>query len=139
MCCLLLFQVCIRQFSISHGGKNDVNKHAQTVLHINNYKARSSTTPVQNFFISKSKPEDDEVIRIETLFAIFVAEHNLDSDIADHFIELIKQMFPKVPSVQKLHCDSTKTMQITVRPPTPVLKEEVVDNLEENAFCTAID
>ena len=35
-----------------------------------------------------------DVIRSETLFTNFVAEHNLPFAVADHFTRLYKQMFP---------------------------------------------
>ena len=106
---------------------------------MNNDKARNLTTTVHNFFATQSNPDGDEAIRIDSLFANFVAEHNLAFNIADHFTKLIKQIFPKVPSAQKFHCGRTNTTQIIKRALAPVLHDEVVGNLKKKLLRLAIE
>ena len=86
------FAKCVIYIKVDHGGKNDLKKHSITEKHTRLQKSQNTTAPVTNYFTANADTED--VIRSETLFTNFVAEHNLAFAVADHFIRLCKQMFP---------------------------------------------
>lgn len=117
--------VCDRHFSVGHGGRNDLTKHQNTDLHKN--AAKSSKKPsksVTDFLVTKT---DESVIRAETLFSMFIAEHNLAFAVADHFTKLAKQMFPDSAIATKFACGKTKATQIIKRALAPEFDKTVID------------
>ena len=65
--------VCSCDFSVAHGGVNDVKKHLATVKHQEYAKAASGHRSVSTFFQSTSRSFEDSVTRAEVLFANFIA------------------------------------------------------------------
>ena len=84
--------MCVINIKVDHGGKNNLKKHSITEKHTWLQKSQNTAAPVTNFCILNADTED--VIRSETLFTNFVAEHNLPFAVTDHFTRLCKQMFP---------------------------------------------
>ena len=128
---------CERHFSVGHGGKYDLKKHSNTELHTKSAKA-SKPVPVSTFFVNK---DDQLVIKAETLFSNFIAEHNLPFAVADHFTRLCKDMFPDSKIAQKFSCGKTKTTQIVKRAIAPTLNKAVVAHCRTtcNSFSLSID
>jgi len=42
--------VCSVDFSIAHGGRNDITQHAATIKHATNYKVRGCGSSIVSFF-----------------------------------------------------------------------------------------
>ena len=82
-------KVCVIDTKVDHGGKNDLKKHSITEKHTRLQKSQNTTAPVTNYFFTVNADTED-VIRSETLFTHFVAEHNLPFAVADHFTRLCK-------------------------------------------------
>ena len=80
--------ICAVDFNISHGGRNDVNRHVNRMKHKQWGAAASSSQSVSSIFKAKANPL---VIEAEAPWAAFVAKHNLASDPAT---VLFKKMSP---------------------------------------------
>ena len=52
--------------------------------------------PISSFLPGANSTLNDKIIKAETLFFNFVAEHNLPFAISDHFTKLCKKMFTDV-------------------------------------------
>lgn len=131
---------CRMEFMISNGGRNDVKKHSMTFSHIKASDAANSSRSLANMFQKKNQDLDsDPVIRAETLFAFFVAKHNLSFMVADHFTELVKVMFPDSGIAQKFKCKRTKTTHIVNQVLGPELDNKVTNLCQSNKFSIMID
>ena len=105
--------------SIRHGGANDVLKHFTSQNHSQAISLISSTNTLASLgFVNcnealKERQRENEfqnqVVRAETLFVQFVAEHNLSFRIGDHFTKLVKKMFPDSVIAKYFQCSRTKT------------------------------
>ena len=73
--------VCSANFSINHGGMNDIQKHMNSKKHKAFSEIKDKARPISTFFSSSG---DLDVIRAETLFTEFIIEHNLPFSVADH-------------------------------------------------------
>ena len=104
---------------VDQGGKNDLKKHSITEKHTRLQKSQNTTAPVTNFYTVNADTED--VIRSETLFTDFVAEHNLPFGVADHFTRVCKQIFPDSKIAKKCSCGRTKTTMIVINVIAPAL------------------
>jgi hypothetical protein len=89
---------------------------------------------IKNVYCFSAKPQfvplDRKVVSAESLFAYFIAEHNLPFAIADHFTQLVPKMFPDSQVAGKFACSRTKTTQIIKRVLGPVL-DRYVNKLAE--------
>ena len=83
--------------------------------------------------------DTEDVIRSETLFTNFVAEHNLAFAVADHFTRLCKQMFPDSKIAKKFSCGRTKTTIIDKNAIAPALEEELVKQCKTGPFSFGCD
>ena len=100
--------VCECDFSISHGGANDITAHVKRKKHITLAQSRESNQNIGQFF----RRSDYSTIRAETLMANFLIEHNLPFAIMDHFSELVPKMFPDSKVASSFACKRTKSTAI---------------------------
>ena len=99
---------CASDFSISHGGRNDVTTHIRGKHHKEMAKACSSRSVTSLF-----KPQTSQsVIAAETLRTKFVSKHNLPFQTSDHATKLFHRMFPDSEIAKKFSCLHTKTAAI---------------------------
>ena len=90
-----LCKTCNTDFSIGHGGDNDVKKHLKLKKHLESVKALKSSQKMTSFLSSESTSAlDENVMKAELLFAGFICEQNLRISTADHAGKLLKAMFP---------------------------------------------
>ena len=66
--------LCNSDFSVSHGGRNDITVHVNGKRHKGMAQSSSSSKPVTSFF---SQPALQEMISVEARWSLFVAKHNL--------------------------------------------------------------
>ena len=100
-------------FSIGHGGENDIKRHVALNKHVQTVAALKSTQNVSKFFAgSSSSCTEDKIIKAELLFTGFLCEHNLPISTADHSGKLFKRMFPDSKIAQRYASDRTKTTHI---------------------------
>lgn len=75
----------------------------------------------------------------ETVFANFLAEHNLPFSVSDHFTKLCKKMFPDSKIAENFSCGRTKSTQIIKRAISPSLDEEVTLACQSKPFTILCD
>ena len=126
---------CSSDFSITHGGKNDVTSHIKTKRHIEMDKAASASKSVNSFF----KPDiQQSTIKAETLWSLFTAKHNLAFLNSDHANKLFKEMFPDSEIAKKFACGRTKTTAIVKDALAPHFHKKMVNHLS-NTFSILMD
>jgi len=132
-------KLCSSNISVASGALYDVKRHSNSVGHKKAVDAQKSSKSIANF-IPKAKAELEHcTIVAETLFANFIAEHNIPFSVADHFSELSYKMFPDSEIAAKFACKKTKCTQIVKRAIAPSLYDEVIKNCQENAFSILCD
>ena len=82
-------EVCRADFTISHGGYNDVKRHLNTEKHKANARAVANTSKVAFLHAKKVLGATNA----EVLFQGMVMEHNLPLAVNDHFSKLVHRMF----------------------------------------------
>jgi hypothetical protein len=99
--------VCNDDFSVTHGGIGDIERHVKTTKHTTRTgQGGPSVCKVSDFFTGS---KDLALIRAESLFTDFIIEHNLPIACADHAGSLFKRMFPDSSIASKYGCGRTKT------------------------------
>jgi hypothetical protein len=131
--------VCCIHISVSHGGKNDAEKHSKTSQHIQQVESRSSNKKINSFFPRAKDPLPHQVMNAETLFANFVAEHNLPFTVGDHFTKLVKVMFPDSQIAQKFACGRMKTTMVIKKALAPKVTAPVIKMCQTQPFSILID
>lgn len=129
--------ICRNDFSISHGGRNDVFRHVNGPKHKENVKCAESTSKLTTFF-KKSDNIQADVTRAELLFTSFLIEHNVSLNAASHAGPLFRQMFPKEEIAKHYGCGRTKTTAI-VHQMAHDRTSDVVKLLQEAPFSAACD
>ena len=76
--------LCSTDFSVSHGGLSDVEKHVNTKNHKTIAEATRGRS-LTSFFATSS---DVSVINAEVLMTEFIIEHSLPLSVADHCSKL---------------------------------------------------
>lgn len=124
--------LCGTDFNVGAGGWNDVTKHKKTLKHMELIKQNKGQSQVTCYFRDNTRL-DDKVIRAETLFSQFVAEHNLPFLVVDHFTPFVKQMFPDSQVADKF-CARTKTTCIIKGVLAPAVCKKVVMQCQTAIF-----
>ena len=102
--------VCHIDFSVQHGGRDDIRKHCTTKKHGDSLNASKSSNKITKYAAQTS--DELKVIRAETSFTSFIVEHNLPVAASDHATTLFKKMFPDSKIASKYSCCRTKTSGI---------------------------
>ena len=67
--------LCSADFSIAASGRYDITQHIATAKHRSNVEKKDSNQSILQFVSSKSN--DYDTIRAETLWTLYVVEHNM--------------------------------------------------------------
>ena len=129
--------VCNCDFSIAHGGANDVKRHLTTGKHQEMVKLIKSNHSLTA--LTRQSPIEEAVTKAEVLFAMFVAEHNLPFLIADHFTHLTSAMFPDSKTAKAFSAAKTKTTCIVKGALFPHFTDPVVKLCCETTFSILCD
>ena len=130
--------LCEIDFSISHGGMDDVNRHVKCSNHLNRGAALKSSGRLTSFFPSSKEKENNDVIRAETLFAHFLVEHNISIAASDHAGPLFRAMFPDSNIAKDYSCARTKTTCI-IQECSASAREEVASKMRNGPFIIGTD
>ena len=71
----------------------DTTQHIATAKHRSNAERKDSNQSILQFVSSKSN--DYDTIRAETLWTLYVVEHNMPFTSSDSFSDIAKVMFPE--------------------------------------------
>ena len=102
---------CNCDFSVKHGGGNDIFKHVKTPKHERNLECLRGVAKIETFVKPPTANEID-VINAECLMTNFIIEHNLPVTVSDHMSDLIKLMCPDSKIAKDYRCKRTKTTHI---------------------------
>ena len=87
-------KLCVSDFSITHGGLNDIKQHVEGAKHKSKLKDISTNSTLTSFFGGQRRVHEKSVISAELMMAQFIAIHNLPFEAADHLSTLFPVMFP---------------------------------------------
>ena len=78
--------LCSADFSIAASGRYDITQHIATAKHRSNAERKDSNQSILQFVSSKSN--DYDTIRAETLWTLYVVEHNMPFTSSDSFSDI---------------------------------------------------
>ena len=130
-----LCTLCATDFSITHGGQNDIQKHVSTKHHQQMAKASTSSRTVTSFF----RPQvQHSTIEAETRWAMFVSKRNLAFLASDYATKLFSKMFPDSEIAKQFACGRTKTTAIVKVAVSPHYLKVTTDSMS-NPFSIMMD
>ena len=139
--------ICKKDFSIGHGGLNDVKRHVLSKSHVNSAAVKKQQPTVSSLFKSCDyTPIQLATIAAEVKFSNFLVEHNLPLATADHAGDLFRSMFlnsdqPNVSTtevIKNFKCGRTKTTHI-VNKLAQTKIEHLVSAMQTRPFNLATD
>lgn len=129
---------CGCDFSISHGGENDIKKHLKTTKHIQGKSAGQCSRKMDSFFVKTESTQEYSVVNAECLFTSLIVEHNIPLSVSDHASKIFHKMFPDSEIAKKYSCARTKTTAIIGEMATSAT-EKNVRTLESKMFNLSTD
>ena len=125
--------MCGGDFSVAHGGENDINRHKNTSKHKRYVDTVPTTTKLADFDASSATANlDQKVVNVDLLFSGFLAENNLPLITADHTAKLFWKIFPDSIIVNKYRCGLTNTTQML----TEAVAKQITSDLKEELLLT---
>jgi hypothetical protein len=103
-------KICNKNFSISHGGENDITRHAAGLIHKTNVIRKNTNKFMTDFVMRKLDPNTDKVTAAECTKVYHIVQH--------------EHSYPDSDIVKKLSCAGTKAEAIA----TGVLAPTSVDD-----------
>ena len=100
---------------------------------------QNQSKPISSLLPGANSTLNDKIIKAETSFSNFVAEHNLPFAISDHFTKLCKKMFTDSEIANDFACGRTKSTQIDKRAVAPDLMGDVVQTCRSQPFTLMCD
>ena len=121
-----LCAVCGSDFSVAHGGENDINRHKNTSNHKVYVDVAQRQRKLTDFDASSVTANlCQKVMKAELLFSGFLIEHNLPLSTADHAAKLFRNMFPDSKIVNKYRCGRKKTTHLL----TGIVAKQITSHL----------
>lgn len=103
--------LCNVNFSVTHGGKNDVLQHQDTTKHDKAKKAQQHA-PSMSSFVVRTVTEADQVSKAELKMSMLIAKNNIPFSFSDDFNKSVSDMFPDSAIARKYSAGKTKTTQL---------------------------
>ena len=126
---------CMAVFSISHGGRSDINKYLQTQKHKSSIEAAASSSRVKNFF-KPANSDSDESLKLaakEATFAYHTAIHGQSFKISDCTSKLISKFFEIKFALARTKCEA-----VIVNCIAPMVAGDLREELGKANFITVI-
>uniref|UniRef100_A0A1X7VIF7 DUF4371 domain-containing protein n=1 Tax=Amphimedon queenslandica TaxID=400682 RepID=A0A1X7VIF7_AMPQE len=128
--------LCCSNFSISHGGRNDVTTHVHGKHNMEMAKAASSSRCISSMF----KPNKAAAaIKAEAVWSMFVAKHNLTLLTSDHANKLFPKMFPDSEIAKQFSCGRTKPTAVVKQALAPHSLSKVASVASNSSFSLLMD
>ena len=125
--------VCRSDFSVAHGGENDINRHMDTAKHKRYANAAQEQRKLTNFSASlATKNFGKKVVEVELNFSDFLIEHNLPLSTAGHSGKLFRNIFPNSKIVNKFQRCCTNTTNML----TGAVANQITSDLKEELLLT---
>ena len=128
---------CAIDFTVSHGGKNDVERHLRTSAHVSAVRSTKGARAINNYF--KQAEPSPTSLDAEARLAIFVAKHNIPFSVCDHISKLFPKMFPDSAIAKGFASARTKTTAVVKEALGPTVVDAVVSDLKTQAFGIMMD
>ncbi|CAH1113192.1 unnamed protein product [Psylliodes chrysocephalus] len=131
--------VCESQFTINHGGENDIIKHMKTEKHKKNMTKGSQEKKIDNFF-SKNNLDTDLTAQAECAFVFHSIKHAHSYLSADCAGKLFSRIFQDSKIAKSYSCGRTKATKLVTNILGPESKHIILNDLANNQpFCIATD
>lgn len=129
----VLCSKCLSNFSISHGGRNDIEKHLQTDKHKSYLAAAASSSKMDNYCrnTSQMNTENQQLAAEEGLFAFHTVFHNNSFRSMDCTSKILQKLYKP-----KFSCARTKAEAIVTKVFAPDLLLSLQKQLETVNFIT---
>ena len=123
---------CNGEFSISHGGKNDISKHLETQKHKRYLNTAASSSKIQEFLRKTTYGDEEKKLALaEGLMSFHAINHNHSFRSMDCTSQVVKKLFNK-----KFACARTKSEAIVCNVLSPYAFSELNKNLEKINFIS---
>ena len=125
--------LCRSDFSVLHGGLNDIKHHIQGTVHKKRLKDVEQSAQISDFWGESSVGQSScsahtsKVTAAELAMVQFIAMHNLPFLAADHLTNLFPKMFPDSKIAGDFSCKRTKTRSIVCHALEPHFKKPLVE------------
>ena len=140
--------ICKVDFSVSHQGKGDVQRHLSTQTHIKNAQSVNNSQDLKTLLSPLPKKSSTESIREATIaaeikFTHFLIEHNCPLSAADHAGKLFRSMFcssshSSFDIIDNYSCGRSKTTAV-VKELSYQETQKTISFMKTGPFSLAID
>lgn len=112
---------CNGEFSILHGGKNDISKHLETQKHKRYLNTAASSSKIQEFFRKTTYGDEEKKLALaEGVMSFHTINHNHSFRSMDCTSQVVKKLFNK-----KFACARTKSEAIVCNVLSPYAFSEL--------------
>lgn len=120
---------CLKLFSISHGGKNDLKKHKKSMEHINKLKSAKQSKVLTNFFPTEFTPQYDKKIATEIALTYHTVKHGQSFNSFSCLNQMHPIIFPDSEIAAKMSLGKTKASAIARNVLAPASIESTLKDL----------
>ncbi|XP_048853244.1 uncharacterized protein LOC125721411 [Brienomyrus brachyistius] len=104
-------KICNCDFSIAHGGRNDVCQHDKSAKQKRGLMAQKHAQAM-SAFVTRNATEADQVTSAEVKMAMLCAKNNIPFSFHDDFNKCVADMFPDSAIARKYSTGKTKATQL---------------------------
>ena len=126
--------LCQCNFSIEHGGKNDITRHIDSAKHKKSISSTSKDDKITNFLIKKNTDEENKIIAAEVAMAFHTVCHHQSFTSNDCTNVLLPIIFPDSKIASKFSSARTKCSAIIKNILAPHTIAEVVKDINNSSF-----
>lgn len=119
--------LCRREFSVAHGGENDLTKHASTEMHKKATLAKGASN-IYGFF-GVTTVETDKIAASEASYVYHTVKHGLSYNSNDCLVKLNGALFHDSNVVKKMRLGRTKAEMITMNVLGPKTVRDILNDL----------
>ncbi|KAL6476210.1 hypothetical protein MHYP_G00147090 [Metynnis hypsauchen] len=131
-------KICSCDFSVSHGGRNDVRQHEQSAKHKRGLKAQKYAQEMSPF-VARNTTEADKVINAEVKMAMLCAKNNVAFTFCDDFNKCVAEIFPDSAIARKYSAGKTKATQLIKGAIAAELDDELAKTCRSQPFSLMCD
>ncbi|XP_070408565.1 uncharacterized protein [Nothobranchius furzeri] len=131
-------KICSCDFSVSHGGRNDVSQHEKSTKHKRWLEAQKHAQTM-SAFVTRNTTEADQVINAEVKMAMLCAKNNVSFTFCDDFNKCVAEMFPDSAIARKYSAGKTKSTQLIKGAIAAELDEELARTCRSQPFSLMCD
>ena len=132
-------KLCKSDFSVAHGGFNDITRHSKGPTHQQRFKYSNSTKGIAGMLGQPSEQLSHirKVTTAEVIMSNFIAMHNISFLTANHLSSLFAAMFPDSKIASDFSCKCTKARAIVCEALDPYHKNPIVENIRNVPYSRA--